>query len=348
SETLEKRDTDLRELSRFHLEVINNIPSGLFTTNTDGLITLFNPAAERITGLGKEEVLGRPITDVFPFLTIPPPLGRIEGGIRTDNGSEIFVGMNISLNRDTSGKTAGFIGTFQDLTSIIRMEKEIKQKEKLAAIGELSASIAHELRNPLASIKSSFEMIREGHLNDETKNRLMEIALTEMDRLNSIVTDFLLYSNPKPPEFSRFDLSRLIKDIVMVAENLKDDIKISISLSEEPLFIKGDQQRIRQLLWNLTTNAVEAIDGAGSVSIGAKNKGSEVLISIKDTGRGIPEDVLPRIFYPFFSTREKGTGLGLAIAYRIVEEHNGNIEVNSRLGEGTEFIIRLPLSEERV
>jgi len=340
SATLEKRDTDLRELSRFHSEVIENIPSGLFTTDSEGYITLFNPAAERITGLKREAVLSRKITDIFPFLNMPPRMGRTEGRIRAD-GEERFIGMNISINRDTLGETVGFIGTFQDLTDIVKMEEEIKRKEKLAAIGELSASIAHELRNPLASIKSSFEMLKEGRLDNESKIRLMEIALTEMDRLNAIVTDFLLYSNPRPPVFTEFNLSRIVEEVIAMAENLKDGVEVMMQ-SPEKIMMTGDEQRIRQLLWNLTVNAIEAINGEGKVLIGVEKTTEGIIISIRDTGRGIPEEIRPKIFYPFFSTRKGGTGLGLAIAYRIVEEHNGNIKVESEIGKGTEFRIIFP------
>jgi two-component system sensor histidine kinase PilS (NtrC family) len=221
------------------------------------------------------------------------------------------------------------------------MEEEIKRKEKLAAIGELSASIAHELRNPLASIKSSFEMLKEGRLDNESKIRLMEIAVTEMDRLNAIVTDFLLYSNPRPPVFTEFNLSRIVEEVIAMAENLKDGVEVMMQ-SPEKIMMTGDEQRIRQLLWNLTVNAIEAINGEGKVLIGVEKTTEGIIISIRDTGRGIPEEIRPKIFYPFFSTRKGGTGLGLAIAYRIVEEHNGNIKVESEIGKGTEFRIIFP------
>ncbi len=341
SATLEKRDTDLRELSRFHSEVIENIPSGLFTTDSEGYITLFNPAAERITGLKRKAVLSRKITDIFPFLSMPPRMGRTEGRIRTRGDEERFIGMNISINRDTHGNTVGFIGTFQDLTEIARMEEEIKRKEKLAAIGELSASIAHELRNPLASIKSSFEMLKEGGLDNDSRVRLMEIALTEMDRLDAIVTDFLLYSNPRPPVFTEFNLSRIVEEVIAMAENLKDGVEVMMQ-SPEKIMMRGDEQRIRQLLWNLTVNAIESINETGKVMISVEKGPEGTIITIRDTGEGIPEEIGSKIFYPFFSTRERGTGLGLAIAYRIVEEHNGNIKFKSRPGKGTEFRITFP------
>ncbi len=345
SETLQKKDVDLRELSRFHSEVIENIPSGLFTTDADGRIYLFNSAAEKITGLSREEVALKGINTVFPFLPLPLLTGRHEGRINTPE-NEKYIGMNISTYRNSEGRVVGYIGTFQDVTAIIRMEEEIKRKEKLAAIGQLSSSIAHELRNPLASIKSSFEMLREGHLPSETRQRLMEIAINEMDRLNKIVTDFLTYSNPKPPEHGRFNISRLVDELFEMQMTINEGIQFQKEI-EEDIKIVADQQKIRQLMWNLLLNAIDAVSGKeGRIYVSLKKTNAGVEIRVRDNGRGIKKEDMDKIFYPFYSTKEKGTGLGLAIAYRIVEEHGGRIDVNSEEGSGAEFVITIPSAPE--
>ncbi len=345
SETIQKKDVDLRELSRFHSEVIENIPSGLFTTDADGRIYLFNSAAEKITGLSREEVALRGINTVFPFLPLPLLTGRHEGRINTPE-NEKYIGMNISTYRNSEGRVVGYIGTFQDVTAIIRMEEEIKRKEKLAAIGQLSSSIAHELRNPLASIKSSFEMLREGHLPSETRQRLMEIAINEMDRLNKIVTDFLTYSNPKPPEHGRFNISRLVDELFEMQMTINEGIQFQKEI-EEDIKIVADQQKIRQLMWNLLLNAIDAVSGKeGRIYVSLKKTNAGVEIRVRDNGRGIKKEDMDKIFYPFYSTKEKGTGLGLAIAYRIVEEHGGRIDVNSEEGSGAEFVITIPPAPE--
>ncbi|GBE02981.1 sensor protein ZraS [bacterium BMS3Bbin06] len=346
SETLLERDTDLRELSRFHSEIIENIPSGLFTTDTDGHVILFNKAAEKITGLSHREITSMQIDEVFPFLHLPLRTGRVEGRINRD-GEVCYIGMNISINRDAHDVELGFIGTFQDLTNITRMEEEIKRKEKLAAIGELSASIAHELRNPLASIKGSFEMLQEGELPEETRKKLMCIAVTEMDRLNAIVTDFLLYSNPKAPTFREVNASTLVTEVAEMADNIRDDVKISKDI-EGDVTVVADEQKLRQLLWDLTVNAVNSIDGAGRVRLSLSSDGKNIFIKVKDNGIGIPEELREKIFFPFFSTRSDGTGLGLSIAYRIVEEHNGAIDFISEKGKGTEFIVTIPKATKDV
>ncbi len=343
SESLLKKDIDLRELSRFHSEVIENIPSGLFTTDPSGRVILFNSAAEMITGVNREEASFKLINEIFPFLSIPLKQGRHQGEI-IKGEEKRYIGMNISLYKNFEGKTEGYIGTFQDVTTIIKMEEEIKRKEKLAAIGELSASIAHELRNPLASIKSSFEMLKEDSLPDETRQRLMEIAIKEMDRLNSIVTDFLLYSNPKPPTVRTFNLSRLVHEVTEMVYNIKHSGAELIKEINEDIIIAADEQKIRQLIWNLLLNALDAIDKVdnGNILVRLYQRDDFCKILIKDNGCGINAEELDKIFYPFYSTKQKGTGLGLAIAYRIVEEHNGKIEVFSEKGKGTEFVISLP------
>ncbi len=338
SESLQKRDIDLKELYRFHSEVIENIPSGLFTTDLQGRITFINKAGEQIIGKAREMVLMKSITEIFPFLELPLKLGRHNGKVFKGN-EEQFIGMNISMNRDSQGRELGFIGTFQDLTNIIRMEEEIKRKDRLAAIGELSANIAHEIRNPLASIKNSIEMLKEGVLPDETKKRLMEIAIKEMDRLNTIVSDFLMYSNPKPLEKRLVNLSEIVNSVV---EMVNTDTNITIEKDiQEDIYLMVDEYKIRQLIWNILINAVQASTPGSIVRVSLKDTGSFCNIKIRDYGEGIAENDLEKIFYPFFSTKKEGTGLGLAIAYRIVEEHGGKIEVQSTVGEGTEFSIYL-------
>jgi two-component system sensor histidine kinase PilS (NtrC family) len=346
SESLQKKDVDLRELSRFHSEVIENIPSGLFTTDAEGRIYLFNAAAETITGFNREDVSLKYINKIFPFLSLPLVPGRHEGRI-TNNNNTKHIGMNISLYKNSEGRIVGYIGTFQDVTAIIKMEEEIKRKEKLAAIGQLSASIAHELRNPLASIKSSFEMLKEGSLPSETKNRLMEIAIKEMERLNRIVTDFLTYSNPKPAEFERFNLSTIVNELIDMHKTIQEDITFHKDVQEN-INIIADEQKIRQLLWNLLLNSIEAVsEKDGHIYVSLKRADSSIEIRIKDNGMGIKREEIDKIFYPFYSTKDKGTGLGLAIAYRIVEEHKGKIEVVSEEGSGTEFIITIPVDARK-
>ncbi len=345
---LEETDLDLRTLEIFNREVLESLPSGLFTMDLSGRILLFNRSAESITGMKKEYVVGQKVESVMTFPKFPLPEGRSEEVI-TVGGVQKIIGLGVSALKDIDGHSKGFIVIFQDLTKLKKLEAEMKQKEKWAAIGELSSSIAHEIRNPLASLKGSIEMLKEGTMPDNYKERLMEIALKEMERLNRIITDFLTYSRPAPPNLQKIDLHLLLDETLDLLENVhqgSDDLSIKRDYSGR-LDVNADPQKLRQVFWNLCINAVEALPGKGQLAVSARNSGNSVEIFFKDSGTGIDEKNIEKIFYPFFTTKEQGTGLGLAIAYRIVEEHEGRINVVSNPGIGTTFEVILPKKDEK-
>jgi two-component system sensor histidine kinase PilS (NtrC family) len=345
SSRLERRTIDFEDLSLFNREVIENTPSGLFTTNLDGLVHLFNRAAEEITGKDRADAVGHNINNIFPFI------GRLEERSRMEdmvdlNGAERVIGLSISGMKDAKGEETGYIGIFQDLTELKRMAEFVRQKEKLAAIGELSANMAHEIRNPLASLKSSIEMIRENAITEDKKGRLMDIALNEMDRLNGIITEFLHYSRPPALQVQDFDLHVALSETVELLQkrdSVADSIKFRIEFNG-PLIIKGDRQKFQQVFWNLGINALDAMAESGEFSINTFENESLVRITFSDTGSGISKDDIERVFFPFFTTKEEGTGLGLSIAYRIVEEHSGTMTIKSEPGDGTKVYILLPKS----
>lgn len=343
---LEEKDIDLQDLTLFNRELIESLPSGLLTTDIEGNILIFNRAAEAITGISRSKVIGENIRELFPFLTPPFEVHRKEATINL-NGDEKIVGLTISETLNSDGEKTGYICVFQDITHLKRLEAELSYKKTLATIGELSANMAHEIRNPLASLKGSIEMLKEGRLSDEQARRLMEIAINEMDRLNKIITDFLMYSRPSPPEFSVFDLNELINETL---EMIKLNPAIgSISIKKRfngPLPIMGDAQKLRQVFLNLTNNAIEAMVNGGELIVSTALTSNSVKIVFKDSGIGIPKDEIGKVFYPFYTTKEGGTGLGLSIVYRIIEEHKGSVRLDSKPGEGTIFEIELPLSEE--
>ncbi|NCO83138.1 MAG: hypothetical protein COW90_05115 [Nitrospirae bacterium CG22_combo_CG10-13_8_21_14_all_44_11] len=350
---LEQTDSDLKELSLFNRELIENIPSGIFTTGIDGRILIFNKAAEDITGITREKASNLKITAIFPFINPPIPplpkggeggLERIEGVIGQQTGDGRIINLTISPRVDVTGVKIGFIGIFQDITRLKKMEMDIKHKEKWAAIGELSANIAHEIRNPLASLKGAIEMLREDRAAKEQKERLTEIALKEMDRLNGIITDFLMYSTPRAAEFTALDLNLVLDDTLELLKNTASARK-DISITKDfagPLFVNADRQKMQQVFLNLGMNALEAMPDGGELSVSTKRSSRSFEVVFKDTGIGISQKNLEKIFYPFFTTKDEGTGLGLAIAYRIIEEHKGKINVISNLGEGAAFKVIIP------
>jgi two-component system sensor histidine kinase PilS (NtrC family) len=320
------------------------MPSGIFTTMLDGKIATFNTSAQIITGKSFEDTVGKTPQEVFPFLESRiAPFERVEGRTQ-NNGRTIYVGIRISPLKNSQGIPIGMIGIFQDVTKIKAMEKEIQDKEKWAFIGELSALIAHELRNPLASLKASVEMLLEKNVPQEYADQLMKIAITEMDRLNGIITDFLIYAKPQHPVKDTVDIHKSLSELIVLLRNSLSDKSYSKIIRDfsDTLFITADANQLQQVFWNLGANAVEAISDKGVVTISTARKGNTVEIDFNDTGSGINENDMGKIFYPFFTTKEKGTGLGLAIAQRIVEEHGGKIKVES-LGEGAGSTFRVIL-----
>jgi two-component system sensor histidine kinase PilS (NtrC family) len=341
SERLARKDSDLADLTLFNREVIENTPSGLLTTDAAGTIILFNKAAEDITGLAREDAVGRSLRSVFPIVKSLHVIRRSEASV-TLQGRKKIIGLSISAIPDIKNGEKGFIVIFQDLTEMKRMSEEIKRKEKLAAVGELSGKIAHEIKNPLASLKGSMEMLRESNLEEEQKERLMRIAVKEMDRLNGILNDFLSYSKPRSLEFERFDLHEALSETLEMLNN-RGAVGVTFHTGfQDPLPVNADEQRLQQVFWNLGINAIDAMPEGGELQVNTSVANGGVEIRFKDTGSGISKDVLSNIFFPFFTTKRNGTGLGLSIAYRVVEDHGGSIAVESRPGEGTEFTITLP------
>jgi len=346
TKTLEERETALSDLRVLSRDIIENMPGGVFTTDLDRRIITFNRSAQKITGYRPEEVMGKRPEDIFPFLKGARFHRRTEGEI-VRNGKRIIIGIGFSKLRNSLGKEMGLIGTFQDLTELKEMEAEIKKKEKWALIGELSASVAHELRNPLASLKASIEMLLNENIPGHHARRLASIALSEMDRLNNIVTDFLIYARPPKLNSTTFDLHSVLRDIVTLLRSTEGEnkgVKI-ISRLDDKLTITGDSKQLQQVFWNLGTNAIDAVSEDGVIEIYTNKRDTVVEVVFKDNGIGLDSRDIEKIFYPFFTTKEKGTGLGLSIAQRIIEEHGGRIVVSSEgKGKGATFTVILPLN----
>ncbi|UCD36328.1 MAG: PAS domain S-box protein [Nitrospiraceae bacterium] len=345
TQSLEERDTVLSDLKAFSRYIIESMPSGIFTTDLNKRIISFNTAARDITQLSHADVAGKTPEEIFPFLgTARGTAERVEGEF-LQGGKICTIGMRLSKLKDSSGKPIGMIGVFQDLTELKAMEAEVKRKEKWAFIGELSASIAHELRNPLASLKGSVEMLRERRVSEEHAEQLMSIALSEMDRLNGIITDFLLYA--KPQELSRepFDLNQSLKDVIMLLERSEskgEHVRIATHL-EGSFMMTGDSRKIQQVFWNLGVNALDAVSAGGVIDVVTRKGGGTAEVIFRDNGRGIDPADIDKVFYPFFTTRERGTGLGLSIAQKIIEDHGGKIVVESGgPGTGAAFRVFLP------
>ena len=350
-----KQGIDFEELERLNSSIVSNLSSGLLTVTGEGRIRAFNPYAERLTGYSQEDVYDRPLAEVIPAFGpfLESLFGPFQDEIEYTNreGKTFIFGFKSVPIPNKDGTTVGAIIDFQDLTLVKKMKAELERADRLAAIGELSARIAHEIRNPLASISGSVQLIAGGKNIDPQDKVLLNIVLRETERLNILIKDFLDYARPTQPVKTRIRLSWLLGEIKTLLE--ADPRFSGISFHEEcpeglNLFVDGDQ--FRQVLWNLFVNAAEAMGGEGTITFravvpggGVKPlAGNPVLLSVADTGVGIAEEELGQLFEPFHTTKPGGSGLGLAMVYRIIETHGGHIRVSSTKGQGTEFTISLP------
>jgi len=363
AERLKERAEQLKsasiQLSRAKLEtddILQHMRSGLITLDRNGEIAYFNHTAEEILGRKREEIVGRGFEQVispqFPELgelmrqSLYSGKGESRGELLIrDKGRERPVGINTSILKDNQGGVRGIIAVFQDLTEVKKLEEKMRKADRLAAVGQLSANVAHEIRNPLSSIRGSVEVLQSELKLTGEEGKLMDLIIKESDRLNGILQDFLSFARPGKGRFKTLDLRNLAAE---VAALLRRDAgspkrgKIEAKLGDVPLWVRGDEDQLKQALLNLGLNGLEALEGEGWVRFevaGAKN--GEVRLSIRDNGRGIAPADRERIFQPFFSTKKGGTGLGLSIAERIVEEHSGQIKVESQPGKGTIFFITL-------
>lgn len=344
---------DLEAARVLNDRIITSIQSGLVSYTLDGQIIFFNPAAGRITGLDPEATLYADARAVFPELPADaddPP--RWEALFTRPDGARRILGYSRSPLLDGAGERQGWILAFQDLTPLREMEAGLRRSERFAAIGKMAAGIAHEIRNPLASMSGSIQMLAQNTDLDALGQRLMGIVLRETDRLNALITDFLQFARPNPPQFEAVDLAALLEELVQVFGYLHhpaDDAAPAARPEPEvrldvrgPIECEADPRQLKQVFWNLLNNAVQAMPGGGVVQISARRDGDRVQVAVRDTGVGIPPESIERIFDPFYSTKDQGTGLGLAQVLRIVEEHGGRIDVHSRPGEGSRFVVHLP------
>jgi len=358
---LREKSMDFDDLRVLQEHILRSVGSGILTMDLEGYITSWNPAAEHITGYSHseireqwKEVFGTSIKGLFGHtddLKVRP--FRFEGNVVKKNGGTAILGMVASLLKDERDEVRGIILIFQDITKMAEMEEQVRRQERLASVGSLAAGIAHEIRNPLASLSGSIQVLQ-GELNLQGDNRhLMEIVLRETDRLNTIITEFLEYARPRATQNDRIVLSSILEETATLLKNSRDfhDGTRLILDIDPTLAMQGDVQRVRQVFWNLLINACQSMPDGGEIRIRAhaltvSDAGMDVLeILISDTGQGIPRDYLDKLFDPFFTTKTGGTGLGLAIVYRIIEDYGGTIAVESQDGHGAQFTIRLPMTE---
>jgi two-component system, NtrC family, sensor histidine kinase PilS len=345
----------LASLKALNENIIQSLRGGLLTTDLEGKVTILNPAGEEIVGRSQGEVVGRSIMETFPNFDFEVCIQQLNDGrrnVRLDSilkdqtGEERFLGLSASPLYGDQHVLIGYLVNFQDLTEMKRLEAEIRSKDRMAAVGEMAAGMAHEIRNPLASISGSVGLLRKEVPMTEEQDKLMSIVLHESQRLNKIIDGFLIYSREIPYNPRTVDLNELMDDTVTLLHNspeVTDQHRIERRSEERPLKCDLDPDLIKQVFWNLSHNAIRAMPDGGTLSIELKRlHDSEVSIVFRDTGIGIEEERIDRIFEPFHSSFANGTGLGLAIVYQIIQAHQGHIEVHSSKGRGSVFELSLP------
>lgn len=347
---LQEKEQDLRRLETLHINMIESITSGIITTDLNGKILFANKAARELTGYGIPELLGKRIDDLFEFLkgknSMDGGIKRGEGFYSKRDGKSIYLGYSLYPLIDDEKRVSGIIMVFQDLTEIKELQQKIMISEKLAAIGKLARGIAHEIRNPLASMSGCIQMLREREYLRAKDRKLMDIVLRETERLNRLITHFLLFAKPPPLKKEKVELKRIVEAPMEILRQDPNFPEINFKMDfPAELMIYADSSQMSEVFWNLFKNAIEAMPEGGQIQVVASQRDDEkkgIEIYVSDTGTGIDSDDLPYIFDPFFTRKEGGTGLGLTAVRSVVESHGGEIEVKSQKGKGTTFRIFIP------
>lgn len=349
-ELLAEKESAFDQLDLLHRSIIESVDTGILTVDLHGNIKSFNTGAEKITGFSRYKVINKQIHSVFSSL---PEM--LDGKNLWKPGSRFeisysgkILGCSVSPLVDENREKIGNILIFQDLTVIKEMKGQIEKNKQFAFIGEMAAGFAHEIRNPLASISGPIQMLSKNLRLDETDRRLMQIILRGKDRLEGFVKDFLLLARPKQSERKDIDVEAIIDDALKSLQfsiEWHEHIEVNKNLCNQSN-IYGNKAEIRQVIWNLILNAVQAMPEKGILKIETRqvfnNKKKYLEILISDTGCGIEEKNQDKVFEPFYTTKEKGTGLGMAIVNRIVESHMGKVRIKSKPEEGTDCIVLLP------
>ena len=351
----------------FYRDLVWNLRNGVLAVTRDGRVAVMNEVAYRILGLkSRSSDIGRPFTTI---LKDEPDVARIIAGAfelsHLPNRAELrlkstgkVIGYTLSQVRDHRGKLTGATLFFKDLTRVEQLEERERLRDRLAALGEMAAAIAHEVKNPLAGIEVMAGILKRQLSESQDAQSILGDIIKEAKMANAIVLEVLEFVRPIRLQVERVSLADVVRDAISMAESHvpRGDVRVAVTLPPDLVPIQGDPHQLRQLFTNLLTNAFEALAGRGAVSIlatalpedeppaGGEGAGPMVQVEIVDDGPGVPPDVLERIFSPFFTTKPQGSGLGLAIVRKIVDAHDGRIDVSAKVGAGTQFRVTLPVT----
>ncbi len=334
-------------METYNENILHSVPSGVISIDNSMRIKSINQSAERILGFKSEDVINKDYKEIFSeplvsSLTDGNILRRAEYPYVTKDNRHIWLGVAISQLRNASNEVIGLIIVFTDLTEVKALQGQVELKKRLTQLGEMSAGIAHELRNPLSVIAGYAKLLHKKV--DPSNEATVNAILAEIETIDKIISEFLAFAKPTDLNRVSIDLIRMIEE--SLAASVSDNKTINVVLKKEgPVLVMADEVLLRQVFTNLFINAVDAMPQGGDVNIELNCMRGKVEINIRDTGLGFSSDIKQKIFLPFYTTKEKGIGLGLAIVQKIIVSHGGSIRVDSREGEGTEFLISLPASE---
>ncbi len=360
-------------VSSLNKHILESMTGGVMTVNMDRVITTFNTAAEVVLGYDSDEVVGKRLSQVFPptsehkeFTTLISDAldngntySSEEVDIATKKGDWISLGITTSLLKDKDDTLLGVVASFKNLAHIKRLEEQMRRADRMAALGGLAAGVAHEIRNPLGSIKGLTQLLGEGVGENLPQKRYVETIVKEVDRLNRVVEELLSFARPSRTEAQRSDLNEILDKALSLAKHVKASEKVELEkdYSDELPLVMVDGEKLKQAFLNIILNAFEAMPHGGelkistiysSSTIGGRRRrleppGPNIKIELSDTGRGISREEQERIFDPFYTTKEDGSGLGLSITHQIIAAHKGRMDVESKVGKGTTFTVTLPV-----
>lgn len=357
-----KAQTAIQQLQYKNELILNSVGEGIFGLDQAGKITFCNPAASRMLGYEIDELIGQDSYDVLHRVKVVgdpypkkeyPILQSLSNGVVHHVADEVFWKIDgsffpveyVSTPIQEQGQIAGAVVAFKDITERKRTEEYIRKTEKLSVVGQLAAGVAHEIRNPLTALKGFVQLLKSrvgGH------GDYFEVMLSEIDRINSIVNEFLFLAKPQVVHFQQKDLRGLLKNIIALLDTQAIIYNIQIMTDFDPdlPLVRCDENQLKQVFINILKNAIEAMPGGGEIMIQVKKQGSNwVLVRFIDQGHGIPEERIPKLGEPFYTTKEKGTGLGLMVSYKIIEAHDGKMHISSQFQKGTTVDVILPVSE---
>ncbi len=344
---LKRTSGELEDLQVLHENIIQSITGGLITTGLDGRITFVNHAAQKLLEGSEATLVGQPVNELFLDALPQVDSERSHAEVRrlAPNGYRKTFRVLVSALDAPGRGMLGYVYTFDDLTEIRRLEREVRMQDKLAAVGRLAAALAHEIRNPLTSIAGSVSLLSSvPDLSDEHRH-LLEIVTRESERLNGIITDFLAYSRSRQYQFKKVDLLPLLEDTLTLLQHRLSVQKVGIVIRRDyaprEAWTLADGDKLKQVFWNFCENAVRAMKDGGTLTVSVEAMGQDWQVDFKDTGPGMSPQLIEKIFEPFQSQFEGGTGLGLAIVYQIVQAHEGKVWARSKPGQGSSFVLRL-------